>query len=328
MMTKQITLKDIARECGLSLTTVSAAIRGQGKEYHLADDTVQKIKNVTNRLGYVPNRSAKALRTRKTNIIGVMLPNPGNSFHGNLALKIQKRLAERGHTAFFVFWSDFDDAKSINKALKTFIAHGVDGIITGELPGVHFKDCPVPVVFWQNAPEEFDSVCNIDSVKSGYQRLVRILKEKGCERFSLLSPTPNEGRTTRILEVLNTEGVALEAGYLEIASSRKTAQEAMKKLLLLKKRPDVIFCNNDMIAISAMAEAVKSGVKVPDEMKFVGFDGTDEAEFSYPSLTTFKVSVDEAADRLLELLFKRMKNVKAKPEKVLIEPELLIRNSI
>lgn len=324
---KRVTIVEIAKECGISKTTVGDALN-ESRSFRVSLETKKQIDAAVKKLGYVPNRSAKALRTRKTNIIGVMLPDPGNSFHGNIALRIQKRLTDRGCTAFFVFWSDLDDAKSINKALKTFIAHGVDGIITGELEGVHFKDCPVPVVFWQNAPKEFDSVCNTDSVANGYRQLVNILQEKGCEKFSLLTPTLERGRTVKILDVLRDEGVTLYPEYIKIASSRKTAHAVMQELLLLPKRPDVVLCNNDMMAISAMSEAIRNGVKVPEEMKFVGFDGTDEAKYSYPSLTTFKVSVDEAVDRLIELLFRRIKNVKASPRKVSIEPKLLIRDSI
>ena len=130
------------------------------------------------------------------------------------------------------------------------------------------------------------------------------------------------------MEVLHEEGLAPKAEYIENASNRKTAKEAIKRLLTLKQRPEVILANNDMLAISAMAEAMKNGVKIPEEMKFVGFDGTDEAEFTYPSLTTFKVSVDDAVEKLLELLFRRIENVKTKPLKISIEPELIQRESI
>lgn len=324
---KKITIIEIAKACGVSKTTVGDALN-ENKSFRVSANTKERIESAAKRLGYVPNHSAKVLRTQKTNIIGIMLPNPNNSFHGEIALKLQKRLADRGYTAFFVFWSDDDDVKSINRALRTFNVHGVDGIITAELPGVHFEDCRVPVIFWQNAPKEFDSVTNIDTVKTGYQRLVRMLKEKKCENFAILSPKLKKGRTTQILEVLKDENVTPAPEHIVQVLSRKTAKEAMKKLLLLKKRPDVLLCNNDAIALSAMSEAVRSGVKIPDEMRFVGFDGTDEAEFSYPSLTTFKVSVDEATDRLLELLFRRIENVKAAPIKISITPELLIRNSI
>jgi DNA-binding LacI/PurR family transcriptional regulator len=324
---KRITILEVAKECGVSKTTVGDALNPR-TSFKVAAETKKRIDSAVARLGYVPNRSAKALSSRKTYVIGIMLPEPGNSFFGNIILNLQKSLAEKGYTAFFVFWNSFDDIKSINKARRTLISHGVDGIISGPLPEVHLKKCPVPVVIWQNNSQEFDSVSSMNDIKDEYIRLVRILNKKEVKRFSTIIPVPDQGRTPDILEALKEEGVPLKREYMEYANSRKTAQEAMEKLLLLKKRPEVVLCNNDMIAISAMSTAIKSGIKVPDEMKFVGFDGTDEAEFAYPSLTTFEEPVEETIDKLLELLFRRIENTAAKLMHISIKPKLIIRDSI
>jgi len=325
--TKRITILEIAKECGVSKTTVGDALNPR-TSFKVATATKKRIDTAVARLGYVPNRSAKALRSKKTYIIGIMLPDPGNSFHGNMILNLQRNLAEEGYTTFFVFWNNSDDIESINKALRTLIAHGVDGIISGSLPETYFKTCPVPVVFWQNTSDKFDSVDSMNSVKDSYRRLIRILKKKGMERFAILSPTVNQGRSIEIQKVLKTEGITFEPEYLKHANSRKTAKEAMDKFLLFKKRPEVILCNNDMIAVSAMATAIANGVKVPAEMKFVGFDGTDEAEFTYPALTTFKEPVEQITDELLGLLFRRIKDKNAEVVNIAIEPKILIRDSI
>ena len=324
----RVTIVEIAKECGVSKTTVGDALNSE-KAFRVSPQKRELVGSVAKRLGYIPNISAKTMRTMKSNIIGVMLPNPRNSFHGDIALTLQKQLTAKGYTAFFVFWNDLDGVQSINRALSTFLSHGVEGIITGELPGVHFKSSPVPVVFWQNAPSGFDSVCNLDSVKTGYQRLVKLLQKKGCANFAVFTPVMDQGRAPIILDILDKAGVSPRAEHIVKASSRATSKLAMSKVLSLSSPPpDVILCNNDAIAISAMGEAMKAGIKVPEQMKFVGFDGTDEAEFSYPSLTTFKVSVEEATDKLLELLFRRMDDRTAHPMKILIEPVLEIRESI
>ncbi|MEA2011921.1 MAG: LacI family DNA-binding transcriptional regulator [Verrucomicrobiota bacterium] len=323
---KKVTIIEIAKECGVSKTTVGDALN-PNKSFRVSEKTRDKIVAAAKRLEYVPNQPAKMLRSKKTNVIGVMLPDPSNSFYGEIILKLQKKLTGCGYTAFFVFWNDLDDVEAMNKALRSLSALRVDGIVTAELPGVHLKKSNIPVVFWQNAPDIFDSVSNLDSIKTGYQELIKKLMEKSCRKFAILSPNPREGRSAQVFESLKDAGLEPVAEYLEVASTQATAQEAMKRLLKLKTPPDVILANNDMLAMSAMAEAIRSGIKVPDEMKFVGFDGTKEAEFTYPALTTFKVDVDDVVDKLLELLFRRIKDNNATPLKVPTEPELIIRNS-
>jgi DNA-binding LacI/PurR family transcriptional regulator len=323
-----ITIVEIARECGVSKTTVGDALNAE-KRHRVSKEKRELIGNAARRLGYVPNHSAKVMRTKKSGIIGVMLPNPNNSFHGDIVLELQKRLSERGYTAFFVFWDDYDAVKSVNKALSTLLTHGVEGIISTILPGVHFRSSHVPLVFWQSAPSGYDSVCNLDSVKTAYKRLVGILKGKGCAKFAILTPVFELGRAPVILEVLKEAGLPPRPEHILKAASRADAKFAMNKLLSIPDLiPDAVLCNNDAIALSAMGEAINNGIKVPEEMKFVGFDGTDEAEFSNPSLTTFKVSVEEAVEKLLELLFWRMSNRKAPAKKLLIEPVLEVRESI
>ncbi|MCK5845159.1 MAG: LacI family DNA-binding transcriptional regulator, partial [Victivallales bacterium] len=317
----RITIVEIAKKCGVSKTTVGDALNSE-KAYRVSKSKCELIGSVAKRLGYIPNHSAKVMRTRNTHIIGVMLPNPNNSFHGNIVLELQKRLAERGYTAFFVFWDDFDAVDSVNKALSTLLTHGVEGIISSVLPGVHFRSSQAPLVFWQNAPDGFDSVCNLDGVSSAYRRLIAMLKNKGCARFALFTPVFDQGRAPVILEALHEIGLSppLPQHLLKISSST-AAKSAMAELLSLSvSRPDVVLCNNDAIALGAMGEALRNGIRVPEDMRFVGFDGTDEAEISYPSLTTFKVPVKEVAEKLVERLFKRMADRKAPPVKVPIEP--------
>ena len=78
-----------------------------------------------------------------------MLPEPANSFYGNIVLSLQRQLARHGYTALFAFWETYDDVETIQRALDMLLSRGVDGIITGQLSGVHFEKCGVPVIRWQ-----------------------------------------------------------------------------------------------------------------------------------------------------------------------------------
>ena len=324
---KRVTIVEIAEACGVSKTTVGYALDEKNAS-KVSPEKVSLIWSAVNRLGYVPNRAAKALRTQKTHTIGVMLPEPGNDFYGRLAISLQRNLAKMGYTAFFVFWDHLDDASSVDKALEMLLSKGVDGLIACELSGVRFEKSPVPVVFWQSAPTGFDLVTNYPCVKEIYREIVGFLKIKGCRRFAVLAPFLDHGRPPLILKALEEVGMPPAPGhFFGGITSHETARKAAREILLMNQRPDVVFGNNDRIAISAMSEMLNAGVKVPEEMRFVGFDGTDEAEYSSPPLTTFHVPVEEATEKLLRLLFRRMEDKDAEPLTLNVRPTLVMRKS-
>ncbi|MEI6424600.1 MAG: LacI family DNA-binding transcriptional regulator, partial [Lentisphaerota bacterium] len=275
---KKITIVEIAKACGVSKTTVGYAL-DERTAAKVSPRKMALINSTVKRLGYVPNHSAKSLRTQKNYIIGVMLPDPANSFYGRMALILQRELAKKGYIALFSFWDNFNDAANIDKTLKMFISRGVDGIITCDLPGVHFEKSIAPVVFWEEAPGGFDSVCSIIHTEKIYRNLIRILKDRGSRTFSVMVPCLNLGRAREILAALEAENAYPRPSHLFAGvSACGTAQVAMRKLIAMSKHPDVVLCNNDSIAMGAMAEAQKAGIKVPQEMKFTGFDGTEISE--------------------------------------------------
>ena len=102
----------------------------------------------------------------------------------------------------------------------------------------------------------------------------------------------------------------------------------MQLLLRGGTLPDAVLANNDYIALAAMAEAMKNGIRIPEQMKFVGFDGIPESEYLHPSLTTFFVPPDQIAEKLISLLFRRMENPDAAFMSLSLMPELIIRDSI
>ena len=269
---KKVTIIEVAKECNCSKTTVACAL-DEKTAHKVAEKTRQKILATVKLLGYLPNRSAKALRLRKTYTVGVMLPEPANSFYGTIVLSLQRKLARSGYTALFAFWENYDDAETIRRALDMLLSRGVDGIITGQLSGIHFDTCGVPVIHWQE-PGNYDSFSSFPHMESAYARLLGILQSKGCKTYAVMSSNLDSGRAAIIQKLFQREKIPLRNEFLiDGVCSPKKAQEAMQLLLRSGNLPDVILANNDYIALAAMAEALKNGIRVPGEMKFVGFDG-------------------------------------------------------
>lgn len=323
----RITIIDIAEECGCSKTTVACAM-DERTAHKVAQKTREKIYEAVRRLGYLPNRSAKALRLRRTYTIGVMLPEPANSFYGNIVLSLQRQLARHGYTALFAFWETYDDVETIQRALDMLLSRGVDGIITGQLSGVHFEKCGVPVIRWQE-PGDYDSFSSFPHMENAYERLLEILQSKRCRNYALITNALDAGRAAIIRKLFRRKRIPLRDEFLiDGVTSPHKACEAMQLLLRGGTLPDAILANNDYIALAAMAEAMKNGIRIPEQMKFVGFDGIPESEYLHPSLTTFFVPPDQIAEKLISLLFRRMENPDAAFMSLSLMPELIIRDSI
>ena len=323
----RVTIIDIAEECGCSKTTVACAMDAR-TAHKVAQKTREKIYEAVRRLGYLPNRSAKALRLQKTSTVGIMLPEPANSFYGNIVLNLQRRLADHGYTALFAFWESYDDVETIQRALDMLLSRGVDGIITGQLSGIHLEKCGVPVIRWQE-PGDYDSFSSFPCMECAYERLLEILRGKGCRNYAIMTNALDRGRAAILLKLFAKHGIPIRKEFLIGGIlSPCLAGEAMQKLLRDKTLPDVLIANNDYMALAAMAQAVKYGIRVPEQMKFVGFDGIPESGYLHPSLTTFFVPPEAIAEKLISLLFRRLENPDADFISLSLMPELLIRDSI
>lgn len=324
---KRVTIIEVAEACGCSKTTVACAL-DERTAHKVAEKTRRKIFETVKRLGYLPNRSAKALRLRKNYTVGVMLPEPANSFYGNIVLNLQRELAKDGYTALFIFWQTRDDADTIRKAYDQLLCKGVDGIIAGDAPGVHFENSPVPVVYWKMT-ENIDSFSSFPYMKEVYEELFVLLEAKGCGTYAILAPDMNSGRAAIIREIMAEKKIPIREEFmLDGITSPEQAGEVMSSLLKhSKKWPDAVLANNDYIALASMAVALEQGIAVPEKMKFVGFDGIQEGAYLYPSLTTFYVPPAEIAKKLVYLFLRRQNEPDAPFQTLSLKPELIVRNS-
>ena len=181
--------------------------------HKVAQKTREKIYEAVRRLGYLPNRSAKALRLQKTSTVGIMLPEPANSFYGNIVLNLQRRLADHGYTALFAFWESYDDVETIQRALDMLLSRGVDGIITGQLSGIHLEKCGVPVIRWQE-PGDYDSFSSFPCMECAYERLLEILRGKGCRNYAIMTNALDRGRAAILLKLFAKHGIPIRKEFL------------------------------------------------------------------------------------------------------------------
>lgn len=322
-MERKATIIDIARECGLSKTSVAYALSGKagGK---VSAKSVELINLTAKRLGYCPSIAARTLRSRRSQTIGILLPTPEISFYAELSSILQAKLHQRGYVSFFVFWSMIPDAGQVNRAGGLLASHGVDGIIACELKGMEFNS-GIPTVVYGREEPGIDSV--LFNERKGFGKAVATLFGQGRSRIAYIGHGDTQ-RSKGYLDGLRMAGLKAEPELIHYGGdSHESGLEGMRRFIALKRRPDAILCANDDVALAAMSEARRNGLRIPGEIAFVGADDSKGAKFAFPSLSSHRMSAAKAADELIESLFMRIDSPEAPPRSICLDLEFIPRES-
>lgn len=303
-----VTIRDVARAASVSVATVSRVLNDSGP---VRQDTQRRIRNVVDRLHYSPHGAARSLITRKTNTLGVLLPDVYGEFFSELIRGIDSSAREVGyHVLVSGSHSDPSDIEAMLQAMRG----RVDGLIVMS-PDLAAPTLPknltagLPIVLLNGKGRRFDAI-RVDNY-GGALAMVRHLIGLGHRRIAHLSgPAGNQDAAERIrgyrdaMRVLARHGAkpfVIEGDFRE-----GTGYEACRRLLEGKNPPTAVFAGNDAMAIGLLAAFQEAGVRVPQDVAVAGFDDIPIARFTMPALSTVRVSIAElgsmATRRLLQLV--------------------------
>ena len=319
---KKVTLVDLAACCGLSKTAVGAILSHDPK-YKVSPETKDMVLALAKKMNYKPNLAAKALVSRKHYTVGLLFYSVKDRCYSEIMAAAQQKLAERGYASIFAFWED----SSFLSAYNVLADHGVDGIISNAPEDLADALPPdMPVVLYGCASFRHDAVL-VDRSRA-IRKVLEYLYENGHRNFGYLcNPTP-EPRYRAFLDFLNEKQLPVHPEWIKPTSNNIDVREAaMKEILECRNLPTAIIVQNDVTAMAAMAIAVNAGIKVPEQISFVGFDNILESRYAVPALTTLDIRIDETAVHLVELLMNRIEKPKSPVMFHWIEPELVRRKS-
>lgn len=302
---RTVTIKDVAREAKLSVASVSRALNGSGG---VTPATVKIVREVATRLRYVPDNAARSMITRRTNTIGVLLPDLYGEFFSELIRGID--LAARARGLNILVSSSHDDADEAAIALRSM--HGrVDGLL---VMSPHADEdflrrnlqVTLPSVLMNTLETNHDyATLSVDN-RSGVRLMLEHLLDCGCQRIALIQgPARNQDvreREQAFHEVLAEHAAAEGAVILPGDFSEQSGYAAGQQLLALRPRPDAVFAANDMMAIGCMAALREAGLRIPDDIAVAGFDDVPMARYVTPPLTTVSVRIAELGRLALEQL--------------------------
>lgn len=310
--------KEIAELVGVSVATVSLALRDSDK---VNKKTKEKIKRIAELLNYKPNEIARSLVCKKTNIIGIIIPTFSITYYTEFAYALQNNLRKKGFFSLIMS----GNKENIKEIIEMFLRWRVEGIITNKIGFEILRAVKIgiPVVLYEKV-EEGDYV-SVNKFKGGYKATEHLIKIGYRKIGFLCSPYFEEERTRGYIEALSDYGISIDKkiifpglGYFE--EGYKGAKE------LLKKGIEGIFCLNDVSAIGAIRALKEENVRIPEDIGIVGFDNIEESKYIYPSLTTVNQPKEKIAEKIVEILLKKL-NERTERSQILIDPELIIRES-
>ncbi|WP_274649587.1 LacI family DNA-binding transcriptional regulator [Paenibacillus humicola] len=301
-------IKDVAAKAGVSVTTVSRVLNG---EKYVKDDLKDRVNRAIEELGYTPSRIARSLVRRKTNLIGVIVPDVTSSFYSTILSSIEKTASLSGYN--LLVCNIVEDTDKELKYLNVFQEMRVDGIIimhekmNDEIREmIHKLDIPLIFSSVKPANQKFVSVI-IDDYAAAYEA-TRYLVGLGHERIAFIGGdmrdvTSGQNRFVGYSNALEDSGIRFDGERIRFGDYKtQSGYDLMKELMAAESRPTAVFAASDDMAVGAMNCVHDLGLKVPDDISMIGFDGSWLADQVRPRLSSMEQPIREMGETTVKAL--------------------------
>jgi LacI family transcriptional regulator len=312
-VTVKVTLKDVARAAGVSLATASYALNGKPE---VGEGTRAHVAEIARKLGYQANLAARSMKTGRSGVIGLVIPNITNPVFAKLAQSVTSAAEDHGQAVLLVDSEGSKEAET--DALHHLVRHGADGLIwfpVNDETTVTPKTFSVPVVVLDRNVAGFDLV--EAEYADGGRLIAEHLLEQGHQRIGLVDgPADVENSRARsqgLRSALADKAEivwAINHPYVPMLTS--SARD-----LIAKKEVSAIVCGNDLIALGVMAALRALGVTPGEQIAVVGFDDIDLCELVWPPLSSIRLPIAEMGLAAVERLNARIR-----------KPELIVQRTV
>lgn len=326
-----VTMKDVAKEAGVSVMTVSRVINN--KEY-IALETKNKVESALKRLNYKPNINARTLVTKKTDFLGLIVPDISNPFFGDLVKAAENLARKRGYSV--ILGDGGGDPQAEEEYIEAFRGRMCDAII---LIAPRVKDevirelnSTIPLVLVDRQIPDDDIIQVTVDNKFGAFSAVEYLIQLGHKRIGFIMGPQNVPnaylRRDGYIEALKKHDIEIDNRLIVQGDfNRETGVEAFKVFNTLKDRPTAVFGSNDLMAMGFIQKAKDEGYAIPDDFSVVGFDDIFLSELMEPPLTTVKYPIVEMGLAAIQDLLNSLESKETAYLKSKLKHTLIIRKS-
>ncbi len=325
---EKVTVKEVAAAAGVSIASVSRVVNGHD---NVAAPTREAVMEAVNRLGYMPHSAGRALATRRSGLVGVILPDIYGEYFSELVRGIDHAARERG--LHLLVAGSHGDAAEAHGLIREM--HGrVDGLIlmspyleSKELTLALAQDLPT-VLLNSTAGDQIDSF-SIDNFAAAHMA-IRHLISVGRKKIAHISgPNDNiEAKQRRAgYECALAESGGLQTAILPGDFTETAGAKAGLEIAARAENFDAVFAANDIMALGCLATLTEAGLNVPRDVAIVGFDDIPLARFVNPTLTTIGVDIAGLGRKALEKVFARIDGENSACEDITIQTKLIVRRS-
>lgn len=330
-----VTLKDIAKYTGLSVSSVSNILSGNDPRYN--EETRKRVLEAARELDYHPHRAARIMQGRGSGVFGVLVPDLSFSYFPEIIRGIERVADDEGYQ--LLLCQTHYESKELVRKLSLLREHCVDGLILFPIPFSRdsevprrLNDLPFPVVCVDSKMEGFNcDYVGTDDYQGAYTATAHLC-ERGFSRIVCIT----FGDDSPIKQArLNGYRAALHDKNLPVDESLcipgpwdiDAPAEELLSLFHETDKPDALFAMSDLMAVWASMRLKEGGFAIPGDVAVIGFGGLHVSKWFDPPLTTMTQKMEEMGGRAVALLLERIKNPKGTIQEILLKPELTIRAS-
>lgn len=298
------TIKDVAKEAGLTVTTVSRVLNNRG---YISDSARKKVDEAMKKLNYQPNEAARSLR-KKSNLIGVIVPHVRHPYFAEMISNLEHVAYKAGYRILLCNTQDKEEREK--EYVDICVSHRVAGIIifSGNVSVSLFDEFEIPVITMERNIETATASVECDN-RNGGELAAKKLIELGCTRLLHIGSNsdgvslPADDRAKGFVETCEKAGVT----HYEVSPdardySNLSYMEFDRKILNEYSDVDGIFASSDMIAAQIIQVCDSIGKKIPEDLKLIGFDDIIFAQYTSPQLTTIHQPIKEMASLAISLI--------------------------
>src|ERR1700734_2536329 len=330
-----VRLKDIARDLGVSVVTVSKVLRGNTD---ISEATRRRVLKRMKELNYQPNMMARGLASGRTYTVGLVVPDLVHPFFGEFAKSLGGALRESGLA--LVLASSEEDPEIERQEIRTLLSRGVDVLMIASCQAslrnfYELGDVRTPyLLFDRNFPHLSANFLGSDDVKVG-EMATRHLIEIGRKRIAHIggkNTSPSFDRLRGYRNALAESGLPSPENYIVVRermeeSGDSVGFQAMQELLKLESRLDAVFCYNDLMAIGAIEATLQTGLRVPEDIAFIGCGNLRYANYLRVPLSSIDHGTTELGRIAGEFALELSARPEQEPRSILVPSTLVTRES-
>jgi LacI family transcriptional regulator len=331
---KNVSIKDIAAAVGVSPALVSFVLNGKQKQYRVSDQMAEKILNTAREMDYTPNGFARSLRAGTSHTIGVVVSDISNTFFAEIVKNIETTAESLGYMALFA--SSDERSDKLAELTRKMLAKEVDGMIVVPCRGSEdtvrmLVDRKIPLVLLDRYIPEIrtDYVC-LDNRRAAYEATVHLI-EQGYERIGFVGYGPDlsnqRGRIEGYTQAMTDKGLksSVITRYVDMDSFDKSCERAMAGML--ENNVDAILFATNTITIKCLYYIQNRGIRIPDDLGIVCFDGESAFDFFYAPISYISQPLERMARKSVEILVEKMASKDCLMQQVEAEGALVKRAS-